>query len=113
MSSRRVSFLLVPLLLATSPAAAQLSRSDAHKFLDAIKNELTASSGQLTASQTRLDNEKKSIADDKDKLAARDTAYRAQLTAQYTRMQGALSAFSSTQSYLSQQIKLWTNDSSS
>ena len=39
MSSRRVSFLLVPLLLATSPAAAQLSRSDAHKFLDAIKNE--------------------------------------------------------------------------
>lgn len=81
--------------------------------LDAIKNELTASSGQLTASQTRLDNEKKSISDDKDKLTARDTAYRAQLTAQYTRMQGALSAFSSTQSYLSQQIKLWTNDSSS
>src|SRR5690242_8365961 len=39
MSSRRVSFLLVPLLLAASPAAAQLSRSDAHKFLDAIKNE--------------------------------------------------------------------------
>ncbi|KQX20114.1 MULTISPECIES: flagellar filament capping protein FliD [unclassified Sphingomonas] len=81
--------------------------------LDAIKTELTGSSGQLTASQTRLDNEKESITDEKDKLAARDTAYRAQLTAQYTRMQSALSAFSSTQSYLSQQIKLWTNDSSS
>jgi flagellar hook-associated protein 2 len=81
--------------------------------LDAIKTELTGSSGQLTASQTKLDSEKESITDEQDKLAVRDTAYRAQLTAQYTRMQSALSAFSSTQSYLSQQIKLWTNDSSS
>jgi flagellar hook-associated protein 2 len=77
--------------------------------LDAIKSELTASAGQLTASQTRLDNEKESIADEKEKLTARDTAYRAQLTAQFTRMQSALAAYSSTQSYLTQQVKLWTN----
>lgn len=77
--------------------------------LDAIKSELTASAGQLTASQTRLDNEKKSIADEKEKLTARDTAYRAQLTAQFTRMQTALAAYSSTQSYLTQQVKMWTN----
>lgn len=77
--------------------------------LDAIKTQLTASSGQLTASQTRLDNEKTAIADDKQKLADRDTAYRAQLTAQFTRMQTALAAYSSTQSYLTQQVKLWTN----
>lgn len=80
--------------------------------LDAIKNELTASSGQLTASQTRLDNEKKSISDEKEKLTARDTAYRAQLTAQYTRMQSALSVFNSTQSYLSQQIDQWNKSDS-
>ena len=79
--------------------------------LDAIKNELTASAGQLTASQTRLDDEKESIADEKEKLAARDTAYRAQLTAQFTRMQSALAAYSSTQSYLTQQVKMWTNNS--
>lgn len=79
--------------------------------LDAIKNELTSSSGQLTASQTSLDNEKKSIADSKDKLTAKDTAYRAQLSTQFTRMQNALFAYSSTQSYLTQQIKLWTNSS--
>ena len=79
--------------------------------LDAIKDELTASAGQLTASQTRLDDEKESIADEKEKLAARDTAYRAQLTAQFTRMQSALAAYSSTQSYLTQQVKMWTNDS--
>lgn len=77
--------------------------------LDTIKTELTASSGQLTASQTRLDNEKKSIADEKEKMTTRDTAYRAQLTAQFTRMQSALAAYTSTQSYLTQQVKLWTN----
>lgn len=80
--------------------------------LDAIKNELTASSGQLTASQSRLESEKAAIADDKEKLTTKDTAYRAQLTAQYTRMQSSLFALTSTQSYLTQQIKLWTNDSS-
>ncbi|MFZ5705206.1 MAG: flagellar filament capping protein FliD [Pseudomonadota bacterium] len=81
--------------------------------LDAIKSELTASSGQLTASQSRLETEKAAISEDKEKLTAKDTAYRAQLTAQYTRMQSSLFALTSTQSYLTQQIKLWTNDSSS
>ncbi len=81
--------------------------------LDAIKTELTASSGQLTASQSRLESEKAAIADDKEKLTTKDTAYRAQLTAQYTRMQSSLFALTSTQNYLTQQIKLWTNDSSS
>lgn len=80
--------------------------------LDAIKTELTSSSGQLTASQTSLDNEKQSISDAKDKLTAKDTAYRAQLSTQFTRMQSALFAYSSTQSYLTQQIKLWTNSTS-
>lgn len=80
--------------------------------LDSIKSELTASSGQLTASQSRLESEKAAISSDKEKLTAKDTAYRAQLTAQYTRMQSSLFALNSTQSYLTQQIKLWTNDSS-
>ncbi len=82
-------------------------------ILDKIKSDLTSSSGQLTATQTRLENEKASIADDKEKLAAKDTAYRAQLTAQYTRMQSSLFSYSSTQSYLTQQIDLWNNQSSS
>ena len=65
----------------------------------------------MTASQSRLESEKAVISEDKDKLTAKDTAYRAQLTAQYTRMQSSLFALTSTQSYLTQQIKLWTNDS--
>ncbi len=77
--------------------------------LDAIKNELTASSGQLTASQKKFETEKSSISTAKEKLSEKDAAYRAQLTAQFTRMQSALSAYSSTQTYLTQQIDLWTN----
>jgi len=79
--------------------------------LDAIKNEMTASSGQLTTSQKKLENEKAAISDSKEKLTTKDTAYRDQLTKQFTRMQSALLAYSSTQSYLTQQVKLWTNGS--
>jgi flagellar hook-associated protein 2 len=79
--------------------------------LDAIKNQLTVTGGALNASQVSLENEKTSIASARDKLTAKDTAYRAQLTTQFTRMQAALLAYSSTQSYLTQQIKLWTNSS--
>jgi flagellar hook-associated protein 2 len=81
--------------------------------LDAIKNDLTATAGPLTASKKKLESETTAIADAREKLTAKDTAYRAQLTSQFTRMQSALLAYSSTQSYLSQQIKLWTNDSGS
>ena len=77
--------------------------------LDSIKSDLTASSGQLTVSQKKLETEKSAISSAKEKLTARDTVYRDQLTAQFSRMQSALAAYSSTQSYLSQQIKLWTN----
>ena len=79
--------------------------------LDAIKNEMTARSGQLTTSQKKLENEKAAISDSKEKLTTKDTAYRDQLTKQFTRMQSALLAYSSTQSYLTQQVKLWTNGS--
>ena len=79
--------------------------------LDAIKNDLTATAGPLTSSQKKLEVEKAAIAKDKEKLTAKDAAYREQLSLQFTRMQSALLAYSSTQSYLSQQIKLWTNDS--
>ncbi|KKC25097.1 flagellar filament capping protein FliD [Sphingomonas sp. SRS2] len=80
--------------------------------LDAIKNELTASAGPLTSSQKKLEVEKEAISKEQEKLTAKDTAYRAQLSLQFTRMQGALLAYSSTQSYLTQQVKLWTNEGS-
>lgn len=78
--------------------------------LDAIKKDLTSSGGQLTVAQKKLENETAAITDAREKLSAKDESYRAQLTAQFTRMQSALLAYSSTQSYLNQQIKLWTND---
>ena len=80
-------------------------------ILDGIKSDLTSTNGMLTATQTRLDSEKTSIAADQDKLTARDTSYRALLSKQFTAMSTALSAYSSTQSYLEQQIKLWNSSS--
>lgn len=77
--------------------------------LSAIKDSLTSSSGILTASQSALDAEKKSLSDDQDRLTARDTAYRAQLTTQFNNMQTALLAYKSTQTYLTQQIDAWNN----
>lgn len=38
MSSRRLSVLLLPLLIASSPAAAQMGKTDTYKFMDAVKN---------------------------------------------------------------------------
>ncbi|MGN6278447.1 MAG: ankyrin repeat domain-containing protein [Sphingomonas sp.] len=38
MSSRRLSVLLLPLLLAANPAAAQMGKTDAYKFMEAVKN---------------------------------------------------------------------------
>jgi flagellar hook-associated protein 2 len=76
---------------------------------DAIKTLLTSSTGSLTSTQNSLATEKKSIADEKQKLTDKDTAYREKLTTQYTKLQTALRSYSSTSSYLTQQITLWQN----
>jgi flagellar hook-associated protein 2 len=79
--------------------------------LNAIQTALTSSGGALTASQTALNNKKTSLAAEEDALTQRDTTYRAQLTTQFTNMQTALLAYSSTQSFLTQQIKAWQTSS--
>jgi len=97
-------------ILGTVSSATITIDSGLQGILDGIKNDLTSTNGMLTASQSRLTNEKASISTAKDKLTERDTSYRALLTKQFTAMQTALRAYSSTQSYLDQQVKLWTND---
>jgi flagellar hook-associated protein 2 len=77
--------------------------------LNAIQTALTSSTGALTASQNALDDQKTSFADAETALTDRDTAYRAQLKTQFNAMQAALSAYSSTQSFLTQQIKQWSS----
>ena len=77
--------------------------------LTAIQTSVTSSTGLLTVAQNSLATQKTTLAADEDKLTQQDTAYRATLTKQFTAMQTALLAYSSTQSFLTQQIKAWQN----
>lgn len=77
--------------------------------MQAIRDALRAATGPLTGSQNRLTAEAKAIAADRDKMEMRETAYKDQLTKQFTSMDSRVSAYKATQSYLEQQIKIWTN----
>ena len=77
--------------------------------LSSIVSDMTSTTGALTASQNHYTDDKTKISDDQTELTARDTTYRDQLSTQFTAMQTALLAYNSTQSYLTQQIKVWTN----
>ncbi|HWL46465.1 MAG TPA: flagellar filament capping protein FliD [Sphingomonadaceae bacterium] len=77
--------------------------------LQAIRDALRASTGALTTSQNSAAAEAKRIADDRLKMEATVTAYHDRLVAQFTVMDAKVAAFKATQSYLDQQIKVWTN----
>jgi flagellar hook-associated protein 2 len=76
--------------------------------LKAISDLLTSSTGPFSASTGRLQQQAKSLASDRVKLDARETAYEQQLTRQFSVMSSRVATIKATQSYMDQQIKLWT-----
>lgn len=78
--------------------------------LQSIKTQATASNGALEALRTRLEKETASITADRTKMETREDAYKARLEKQFTAMDTRLSVLKATQSYLEQQIKLWSNE---
>ncbi|HYD14640.1 MAG TPA: flagellar filament capping protein FliD [Allosphingosinicella sp.] len=78
--------------------------------LQSIRDALRARGGAFAAAQERLDKEADRIAEDREKLEASSTKYYNQLLTTFTAMDSKVSAFRATQSYLEQQIKIWTND---
>lgn len=76
--------------------------------LDAIRDALRASDGPFVATQARLDKETKSIATDREAHARRSEAYYNQLVTSFTAMDRQVAAFKATQSYLEQQMKMWS-----
>ncbi len=76
--------------------------------LQAIRDTLRGSSGPLSAISSRLTKEAATISDDKTAIETRSTTYHDQLVKQFTNMERRVSAFKATQSYLEQQIKMWT-----
>jgi flagellar hook-associated protein 2 len=78
--------------------------------LKAIRDALRDRNGAFTTANTRLETEKRDIADDKAALETRSEQYYNQLLKTFTAMERQVSAFKATQTYMEQQVKMWTND---
>ncbi len=77
--------------------------------LQSIRDALRARGGAFAGAQERLTREADRIAEDREELEVSSTKYYNQLLTTFTAMDGKVSAFKATQSYLDQQIKIWTN----
>jgi len=77
--------------------------------LQAIRDSVRAATGPLTTLSARLTAEAKSISKDREAMEMRADAYEAQLKKSFTAMDSRVASLKATQSYLEQQIKVWTN----
>jgi len=77
--------------------------------LDAIRDKAVATDGVIGRVSKSLDTRKETLADQLETIKTREDAYRARLEKQYGSLDAKLAAFKATQTYLEQQIKLWTN----
>jgi flagellar hook-associated protein 2 len=78
--------------------------------LQSIRDALRASGGAFATTQKRLSDEAARISKDSEDLTSRSEKYYNQLLTSFTAMNSRVSAFKATQSYLDQQIKMWTNN---
>jgi flagellar hook-associated protein 2 len=76
--------------------------------LQAIRDSVRARTGPVAQSQEKLTAEAKDIARDRQALELRSKAYYDKLLSNFTAMERRVSAFKATQSYLDQQVKMWT-----
>ncbi|WP_156680326.1 flagellar filament capping protein FliD [Sphingomonas profundi] len=77
--------------------------------LKAIRDALRGSDGPLATAQAAVKKETGQIADDRVKMEERVTAYSTRLTSAFGTMDTRVAAYKATQSYLEQQIAIWTN----
>lgn len=80
------------------------------KAIKDLNDSATASGGVLESLKQRLDKEASAITKGREKMEERETAYRARLERQFGQMDSRIAAIKATQSYLEQQIKLWSNE---
>jgi len=77
--------------------------------VEKIRDTLQGESGPLTASKARYDALQAELNEQLTKLDEDMTSYEERLTLVYSRMASQLNAFKATQSYLEQQVAIWTN----
>jgi flagellar hook-associated protein 2 len=76
--------------------------------LNTIKATSLGSDGAIYALNSRFQNRTATIAADRAKMEVREDAYRARLERQFGNLDSRIGALKATQSYLEQQIKLWS-----
>lgn len=80
--------------------------------LQQLTDNVTGTSGTLEGLKERLDNEQKGITTDQSTMEDQEAAYRSRLEQQFGTLDSRISALKATQSYLEQQVKVWTSSSS-
>jgi flagellar hook-associated protein 2 len=73
-----------------------------------LVTETTSENVGLSSLKARLDKESANLVKDRERMETREAAYAARLTLQYGSLDAKVGALKATQSYLDQQIKLWT-----
>lgn len=77
--------------------------------LDSIRDRAIATDGVIDRVTKSLNSRKETLAEQLETIEMREDAYRARLEKQYGSLDAKLAAFKATQTYLEQQIKLWSN----
>lgn len=77
--------------------------------LDSIRDRAIATDGVIDRVTKSLNSRKETLAEQLENIEIREDAYRARLEKQYGSLDAKLAAFKATQTYLEQQIKMWTN----
>lgn len=78
--------------------------------LQSIRDKLRSATGPLQALSDQLSTQARQITADQATLDTRSAAYQARLSSSFGAMNSRVSVLKATQSYLEQQIKVWTND---
>jgi flagellar hook-associated protein 2 len=79
--------------------------------LQGIRDSLRANGGILASLSATLANQTKSLADAQTKLQTQESAYKDQLTNQFSTMNTRVASYKSIQSYMDQQIAAWSKTS--
>ncbi|RJF93214.1 hypothetical protein D3876_02315 [Sphingomonas cavernae] len=77
--------------------------------LQDVRDKLRDSDGGLASAADRLKAEARDIREDRETMEMRADAYRERLVRNFTAMDTRVASYKATQSYLEQQIKMWTN----
>lgn len=76
--------------------------------LDEIRDAAIAPGGLIEALGKSLQSEASELAKNRERMEAREDAYKARLEKQYATLEAQLGAFKATQAYLEQQVKFWS-----